>query len=242
MNAIETRGLTRRFGARTAVDHLDLSIGKGEFFALLGGNGAGKSTTVRMLCGLLPPSEGDAFLLGESIAQNSGRVKTKLNSSPQETAVAPKLSVRENLEMMARIYGASREEAKEKARSMMADFGLTEREKDRAGKLSGGLQRRLSIAMALISKPEILFLDEPGLGVDVRARRELWRILENLKGKMAILLTTHYMDEAEALADRVGILHEGRLRALGTAEELKRETGTATLEDAFLALTDGEIE
>ena len=181
-------------------------------------------------------------MLGESITQNSGRVKAKLNSSPQETAVAPKLSVRENLEMMARIYGASREEAKEKARSMMADFGLTEREKDRAGKLSGGLQRRLSIAMALISKPEILFLDEPGLGVDVRARRELWRILENLKGKMAILLTTHYMDEAEALADRVGILHEGRLRALGTAEELKRETGTATLEDAFLALTDGEIE
>lgn len=212
-----------------------------EFFSLLGQNGAGKTTTIRMLCCLLPPTSGDAVLLGDSILTNSGAVKQKLNVSPQETAVAPNLSVRENLELMARIYGCDRSEARSRADEMLCAFGLSERAGDRAKSLSGGLQRRLSIAMALITGPQIVFLDEPTLGLDVRARRELWKALTALKGKVTMIMTTHYLEEAEALSDRIGIMHQGRLKALGTVSELKAQTGTASLEDAFLALTEAEV-
>lgn len=238
MNAIEITNLTKKFKERTAVDSLYLSVKKGEMFSLLGQNGAGKTTTIKMLSGLLSPTGGDAVLMGNSVVKNPNAVKRVINVSPQETAVAPKLSVKENLEMVAQIYGSSRQEAIRKANEMLAAFGLTDRAKDRANTLSGGLQRRLSIAMALISNPDILFLDEPTLGLDVRARRDLWTFIGTLKGKITIILTTHYLEEADALADRIGIMHNGRMQVTGTAEEIKSMTGKASLEDAFLMLTE----
>lgn len=238
MEAIECKRLTKRYGARTAVDALDLTIHRGECFALLGQNGAGKTTTLRMLCCLTAPSGGDALLLGDSILHRVEIVKQKINVSPQETAVAPKLSVQENLVLMARLYGSGKEQAARKAEAMMAAFSLSDRKNSRAKTLSGGLQRRLSIAMALISEPELLFLDEPTLGLDVRARRGLWNLVERLKGDMTIVLTTHYLEEAQALADRIGILQNGRLAALGTVEQIERQTGTRSLEEAFLSLTE----
>lgn len=241
MNAIETTGLTKTFGTRTAVDALTLSIPQGELFALLGQNGAGKTTTIRMLSGLMPPSGGSALLMGRDIEKEPRAVKSCLNVSPQETAVAPKLSVRENLELMARLYGCGRRQAAEKAEKQLQAFHLTDRAKERAKSLSGGMQRKLSIAMALISEPQILFLDEPTLGLDVRARRDLWKWIEGLKGRITVILTTHYLEEAEALADRIGIMSRGRMLALGTADDIKRETGAAALEDAFLRLTDEEV-
>lgn len=240
MDAIRITGLSRCFGKRWAVDNLNLTINEGELFALLGQNGAGKTTTIRMLCGLLAPSEGDALLMGSSVSSQTLDVKQIINVSPQETAVAGKLSVKENLEFIAEVYGFKGQAARDKAAEMMEAFDLTDRASDRAKSLSGGMQRRLSIAMALISEPKILFLDEPTLGLDVRARRELWKHIEQLKGKMTIILTTHYLEEAESLADRIGIMSAGRLIALGTAEEIKTQTGKDTLEDAFLELTDGE--
>lgn len=240
VRSIEVESLSKQFKGRTAVESLSLSIGQGEMFALLGQNGAGKTTTIKMLSGLLTPSEGDARLQGNSIVHNSSAVKQIINVSPQETAVAPKLSVRENLELVARVYGSSKEAAVKKAAEMLETFGLLERAGDKAKTLSGGLQRRLSIAMALISNPEILFLDEPTLGLDVRARRDLWKSIGKLKGRITIILTTHYLEEAEALADRIGIMNQGKIQIIGTAEEIRRSAGTETLEDAFLKLTEEE--
>ena len=239
--AIVMEGLTKRFRERTAVDGLDLTVGQGEIFALLGQNGAGKTTTIRMLCGLLVPTAGDARLMGHSVVGEVETVRALINISPQETAVAAKLSVRENLELIARLYGAGKKQAAARAGEIMEEFGLADRAKDKAKSLSGGLQRRLSIAMALISRPRILFLDEPTLGLDVRARRDLWKLVESLKGQVTVVLTTHYLEEAAALADRIGIMHGGRLQALGTLEEILAATGRPTLEDAFLALTDEEV-
>lgn len=236
MYAIETQGLTKRFRAKTAVDDLHLQIHKGELFALLGQNGAGKTTTIRMLCGLLPPSEGDALLLGHSVVHKSRLLKPLINISPQETAVARNLSVRENLEMVAGVYGMSRQQAREKAAALLTAFGLAEQAKEKAKRLSGGMQRRLSIAMALISDPEILFLDEPTLGLDVIARRELWAHIRALKGRVTIILTTHYMEEAEALSDRIGIMAAGKLRAVDTAAALVKQTNAKSFEDAYVAL------
>lgn len=238
MNSIEIKGLTKRFGARTAVDGLDLTVKEGELFALLGVNGAGKTTTIRMLCCLLPPSGGDALIMGKSIVHDAPAVKALNNISPQETAIAPNLTVRENLAFMAGIYGAGRKESMRLADELAGSFKLEERADDMAKTLSGGMQRRLSIAMALISKPEVLFLDEPTLGLDVRARRDLWTVIESLKTKVTVVLTTHYLEEAQALADRIGIMHEGRLLALGTARELMEQSATQDIEQAFLKITD----
>ncbi len=238
MNAIETRGLSKRYGDLTAVKGLDLTIREGELFALLGVNGAGKSTTIKMLSCLARPTGGDALLLGHSILTDSASVKRLISVSPQETAVAPNLSVRENLELMAGIYGG-RDGARQ-AGAVMEELGLAEVAHRRAKVLSGGWQRRLSIAMALISQPKLLFLDEPTLGLDVLARRELWQVIEGLKGSVTTILTTHYLEEAEALADRVGIMAAGELRAVGTAEELKALAGTDSFEDAFVALSTGK--
>lgn len=238
--AIVIESLTKQFKDRTAVERLSLSIREGECFALLGENAAGKTTTIKMLSCLLTPTSGDARMLGDSIVSAPEAVKPKLNLSPQETAVAPNLTVKENLEFIAKIYGSSKKEATNKAAELMATFGLTDRAKQKAKTLSGGLQRRLSIAMALISNPNIIFLDEPTLGLDVRARRDLWNAIRRLKGKITIVLTTHYLDEVEALSDRVGIMHQGSIRALGTVEELKKQTGQSTLEDIFLAITEQE--
>jgi len=206
MNAIETHALTRRFGAHTAVDGLDLTVRQGELFALLGVNGAGKTTTLRMLSGLLQPTGGEADILGFRLTQQPQEIKRRINLSPQETAVAPNLTVRENLELIAGIYGASWREAAQRAAETIAEFHLGEVERSRAKTLSGGWQRRLSIAMALISQPQLVFLDEPTLGLDVLARRELWQVIRSLRGRVTVILTTHYLEEAEALSDRIGIL------------------------------------
>lgn len=236
MKAIEAINLTKKFKSNIAVDNLNLEVEKGELFGLLGMNGAGKTTTVKMLTCLLKPTAGDAFLLGNSIRNKPYSVKAITNISPQETAVAQNLSVRENLELIARIYGFDKNSAKEKASEMIKSFGLSEIQKNRAKIISGGMQRRLSIAMALISDPEILFLDEPTLGLDVLSRRELWSVLRKLKGNITMMLTTHYMEEAEALCDRIGILADGQLKIVGTAEELISKTGSANFEDAFVSI------
>ena len=238
MIAIETRNLMKKYKEKTAVADLNLTVEQGELFSLLGVNGAGKTTTVKMLSCLIRPTEGDAELLGDSILKNPQAVKAKINVSPQETAVAPNLTVRENLLTMAELYGYGREDAKCRAEKMIKEFGLEEVGKSRAKTLSGGYMRRLSIAMALITDPEIVFLDEPTLGLDVIVRRELWRILRGLKGRMTIILTTHYMEEAEALSDRIAVLSRGRLVAVGTAQELREKTGSDSFEDAFVALAE----
>ena len=236
MNAIEIKGLSKRYGELCAVNGLELTVRQGELFALLGVNGAGKTTTIKMLSCLTRPTEGDALLLGKSVSREPEEVKKLLAVSPQETAVAPKLSVAENLELMAGISGANRAEAKRRMDALCGQLGLTEVLKRPAGKLSGGWQRRLSIAMALILEPKILFLDEPTLGLDVLARSALWDVIRNLKGNMTVILTTHYMEEAESLSDRIGIMGAGRLLRVGTAAELKAATGTDSLENAFIAL------
>lgn len=239
MNAIQTKELTMRYGEKTAVDALDLTVKQGELFALLGVNGAGKTTTVKMISGLLAPTSGDAEILGYSLVSQTQEVKSRINLSPQETAVAPKLTARENLELIAGIYGSTRKEAKEKAAAMLEEFHMQEVAGQRAGTLSGGWQRRLSIAMALISQPQILFLDEPTLGLDVLARRELWNIIEKLKGRVTVILTTHYMEEAASLADRVAILAHGRLRLCGTVQEILDAAGETDFENAFIKLAGG---
>ncbi|MEA5038501.1 MAG: ABC transporter ATP-binding protein [Clostridiaceae bacterium] len=243
MNAIETHGLTKRYGTKTAVDQIDLIVREGELFALLGVNGAGKTTTIKMLCCLSAPTAGDALLLGSSIINAQQAVKAKINVSPQETAVAPGLTVRENLELMAGIYGFSVGDARRRADEMLKKLGLSEVAASKSKTLSGGMQRRLSIAMALISAPQILFLDEPTLGLDVLARRELWKVIRELKGHATVILTTHYLEEAEALSDRIGIMSCGRLHAVGTACELMARAGKDNFEDAFIKLaTEPEVE
>lgn len=239
MIAIQTTNLTKKYKGKSAVNSLNLSIEQGELFSLLGVNGAGKSTTIKMLSGLSHPSSGDATLLGDSIVTDPIKIKEKINVSPQETAIAPNLTVRENLELIAGIYGNNREQSKLKAEDTIVAFGLSEIAKSKAKILSGGWQRRLSIAMALISEPKILFLDEPTLGLDVLARRELWNAINKLKGKITIILTTHYLEEAEALSDHIGIMSNGVLRAIGTAKELITVAEKENFEDAFVALAGG---
>lgn len=236
MYAIETRYLVKRYRDVTAVDGLDLKVRQGEIFSLLGINGAGKTTTIKMLTGLTVPTGGEATVGGYSITSQPRQVRELIGVSPQETSVAPNLSIRENLELICGIHGFSREKTLQKIREMTERFSLTEVLPRKAGKLSGGWQRRLSIAMALISQPSILFLDEPTLGLDVLARHELWEIIRSLKGSVSIILTTHYMEEAENLSDRIGIMKSGKLLAVGTAEELKRLAGTDDFEAAFVSI------
>ena len=242
MKAIETKHLTKRYGKLTALEGLDLTVEQGEMLALLGVNGAGKTTAIKLLSCLTTPTEGEAWLCGHSILNESERVKRVIGVSPQETAVAKKLSVRENLQFIAEIHGANKQEAPERVEKMMARMGLEKIAAQRAGTLSGGWQRRLSIAMALISEPQILFLDEPTLGLDVIARHELWEQIRALKGKTTVILTTHYLEEAEALCDRIAILSGGKLITTGTADELKALAGKEKFEDAFVALCAGGVQ
>ena len=242
MQAIKTTGLVKRYQNITAVDGLNLEIPQGELFALLGVNGAGKTTAIKMLSCLTKPTTGDALVGGYSIAKESEKVKDIIGVSPQETAVAPNLSVKENLELICGIYGFSKEKTREKITELSRQFSLDAVLQRKAGKLSGGWQRRVSIAMALISEPKILFLDEPTLGLDVLARHDLWEVIRALKGHVTIVLTTHYMEEAQALSDRIGIMKSGKLLAVGTAEELTRMAGTADFETAFVSIVkEGSI-
>ena len=236
MQAIKTFELVKRYPNLTAVDRLSLEIRQGELFALLGVNGAGKTTAIKMLSCLTKPTQGDALVGGNSITYHPDRVKELIGVSPQETAVAPNLSVKENLELICGIHGFSRKKAGEKIRELTEQFTLDSVLHRKAGKLSGGWQRRVSIAMALISEPKILFLDEPTLGLDVIARHDLWDVIRSLKGSVTIVLTTHYMEEADVLSDRIGIMKSGRLLATGTAEELKQIAGSASFETAFVSI------
>ena len=238
--AIRIEGLTKRYGDITATDKLSLHIKEGELFSLLGINGAGKTTTIKMLSTLTAPSEGDAYIFGKSIRSDADEIKPLIALSPQETAVAPMLSVKENLELICGIHRFSREKREKKIKELCELLSLDSVIKRRAGKLSGGWQRRLSIAMALISEPKILFLDEPTLGLDVIARSELWDIIRELHGRITIILTTHYMEEAEALSDRVGIMKDGRLLICDTVENVKRSAGTESFEEAFVRVVRGE--
>ena len=236
MHAIQTTRLVKQYGKLTAVDKLDLAIQQGELFSLLGVNGAGKTTTIKMLTGLAMPTEGDALVRGYSIRQDIEEIKHLIGVSPQETAIAPNLSVKENLELICGIHGFSKEKTGTKIQALTDQFDLETVLNRKAGKLSGGWQRRVSIAMALISEPQILFLDEPTLGLDVIARHDLWDVIRTLKGKITIILTTHYMEEAEALSDRIGIMKSGRLLAVGTAEELMELAGARDFEGAFISI------
>lgn len=236
MQAIKAIDLVKRYKRITAVDRLNLEIRQGESFALLGVNGAGKTTLIKMLSCLTKPTEGDALVGGYSVTEESDRVKRLIGVSPQETAVAPGLSVRENLALICGIHGFSKEATKNKIETLSAQFSLDAVLKRKAGKLSGGWQRRVSIAMALIGEPDILFLDEPTLGLDVIARHELWDTIRALRGRVTILLTTHYMEEAVTLSDRIGVMKDGALLAVGTAEELIARTKAKDFESAFIAI------
>ena len=242
MSAIEIKNLTKKYKDLVAVDSLDLEILEGELFSLLGINGAGKTTTIKMLSCLSRPTSGDALLLGKSIANEPENVKSLIGISPQETAVAPNLTVFENLELVCGVHGFDKKKSAEKIKETIDEFDLSSIKNKKAGKLSGGWKRRLSIAMALIGEPKILFLDEPTLGLDVIARSELWDTIRALRGKITIILTTHYMEEAEALSDRIGIMKAGKLIALGSADELKKMADKERFEDAFVAIVKGAKE
>jgi ABC-2 type transport system ATP-binding protein len=237
MDAIITKDLTKKYKDKLAVDNLNLEIKKGELFALLGVNGAGKTTTIKMLTGLILPTKGEITINGMKLDNNTFKIKSILNVSPQETAVAPNLTVKENLEFMAGVYEIN--DKKKKIDELVKLFNLEEYLNKRCKNLSGGTMRKVSIAISLINDPEILFLDEPTLGLDVLARKELWKVIESLKGKVTIILTTHYMEESEKLSDRVGVMNEGKLISIGTVNELLKKTKTKTLEDAFVSIVDG---
>ena len=239
MDAIRIESLTKKYKEVVAVDNLSLSVHKGELFSLLGVNGAGKTTTIKMLSCLTQPTSGDAFLNGKSICKDTAAVKSIIAVSPQETAVAPGLSVRENLELMCGVHGFTKNKQNAKITELTELLGLESVIKKKAGKLSGGWQRRLSIAMALISEPEILFLDEPTLGLDVLARSDLWDLIRSLKGKVTIILTTHYMEEAEVLSDRIAVMKDGKLLICDTADRIKETAGTDNFEQAFVRIVKG---
>ena len=236
MQAIRTMELVKQYKKITAVDKLHLEINQGELFSLLGVNGAGKTTTIKMLTCLTQPTSGEAYVGGHSITKESKKVKELIGVSPQETAVAPNLSVKENLDFICGIHGFTKEKTKEKINELTNKFDFHEILHRKAGKLSGGWQRRVSIAMALISEPKILFLDEPTRGLDVIARHELWDMIRELKASSTIILTTHYMEEAEALSDRIGIMRNGKLLAVGTVDELNNLAGTTDFETAFITI------
>ncbi len=242
MDAIKIENLTKKYGKLVAVDNLNLSIKKGELFSLLGVNGAGKTTTIKMLSCLTKATSGDAYLNGKSITKDTAEVKSIIAVSPQETAVAFGLTTRENLELICGVHGFSKDKRNEKIKELTELLGLKPILDKKAGRISGGYQRRLSIAMALICEPEILFLDEPTLGLDVLVRSDLWDIIQCLKGKITIILTTHYMEEAEALSDRIAIMKDGKLLICGTADEIKEKAGIDDFEKAFISIAKGEAE
>jgi ABC-2 type transport system ATP-binding protein len=221
MEAVQTFKLTKRFNNLVAVNGIDLSIGQGELFALLGPNGAGKTTTINMLCCLLKPTEGTARIMGYDIIKEPFKVKENIGVSPQETAISERLNSWENLTLIGKTHGMSSNEVKRRSGELLKLMGLMGRGKDRVGKFSGGMKRRLSIAMAMVHDPSLLFLDEPTLGLDPQARRVTWEHIAQLKGRKTILLTTHYMEEADFLSDRVAIIDEGRIVAVGTPSQLK---------------------
>lgn len=237
--AIELQGLSKQYKEKVAVSPMTLTIQQGELFGLLGVNGAGKTTVLNMLSGLVKPTLGDALVLGHSLCKELPSIRRVLAVSPQETSIAPNLSVRENLLLMARIHGFSKENSLRKTDALIDQFSLQPYEHQRGKKLSGGWQRKLSIAMALIADPEILFLDEPTLGLDIISRRELWAMINKLRETTTIVLTTHYLEEAESLCDRICIMKDGEVKALGTVNELVTAANKESFEDAFVHFVSG---
>jgi ABC-2 type transport system ATP-binding protein len=235
---IEAIDLTKKYNDKVAVDNLNLKINEGELFSLLGVNGAGKTTTIKMLTTLIKPTSGIVKVLGYRSIDEKGMIRKNINVSPQETAIAPNLTVYENLDFMAGVYGIKNK--KERIDKLIKDFKLEDVLKQKAKTLSGGYQRRLSIAISLINNPKVLFLDEPTLGLDVIARSELWDIIKELKKEKTIVLTTHYMEEAESLSDRIGIIKEGKLIEIGTPKELLKKTKTKNIEEAFIKIVRGD--
>ena len=238
MNAAELISLRKEYKNITAVKDVSFTIKDGEVFSLLGMNGAGKTTILKMLSCLTKPTRGDALVYGHSIVKEPEKVKELIGISPQENSFAKKLTVEENLRFMCGIYGMDKEKTNKNVESIIEQFSLSDVRKQMAGKLSGGWQKRLSIAMAIITEPKLLFLDEPTLGLDVMARRDLWKIIESIKGKMSIIITTHYLEECEHLADRIAIVKEGNLKAIGTLAELQQLTGEEKLEEIFLKISE----
>lgn len=242
MTVIETEHLRKEYKDVTAVEDLALKIKQGELFSLLGVNGAGKTTTIKMLTGLTKPTSGQAMVLGHSVLTESAKIKEQIDISMQETAIAKNLTVEENIDFYMSLSGKDKGQIPQTKKMLFDRFGLKSVAKKRAGKLSGGWQRKLSIALALASEPKILFLDEPTLGLDVIARRELWKLISDLKRSMTIVLTTHYMEEAEALSDRIGIMKDGKLLFVGAKEELFSLTGATNVEDAFIEIVGGGVD
>lgn len=237
-NAIEINHLTKKYGEKTVVNNISFQVAENGIFSLLGVNGAGKTTTIRILSGLSKATSGNATILGYDVHNEIEEVKPVINISTQETAIAPNLTVKENLQFMAEIYGMRKEDVRSNLKIITQQFGLEEVLDTRAGKLSGGYQRKVSIAMATITKPKVLFLDEPTLGLDVLARRELWKTINILKENTTIVLTTHYMEEAEALSDKVAIMVQGEIKDIGTVEELKEKYKKDTLEEVFVTVVE----
>lgn len=233
---IKINNLTKKYKDKLAVDNLNLEIKAGELFSLLGTNGAGKTTTIKMLSTLILPTSGEVEINNLDLVKDSSKIKEIINISPQETAVASNLTVLENLYFMAGIYQIPNKE--DKIKELIKLFKLEEVLKQKAKTLSGGYQRKLSIAISLINNPKILFLDEPTLGLDVISRHDLWKVIELLKGKTIIILTTHYMKEAEVLSDRIGIMNKGKLIELGTSKELIKKAKTKNFEDAFIKIIE----
>lgn len=238
MHEIITENINKYYGQIHALKDVSLEIEENSLFGLLGVNGAGKTTLIKILTCLIEPSDGKATVHGYSVTDEPCEVKKIADVSPQETAVAPNLTVKENLDFFAALYGT---DDKEHIASIIDGFSLGEVLSQRAKTLSGGWKRRVSIAIGMISKPKVLFLDEPTLGLDVLARRELWKIIRSLKGKATVILTTHYLEEAEALCDKVAIMAKGEVLAAGTPEELKISAGTKNFEDAFVKITEGDL-
>ena len=237
---LELKNVSKSFGKRKVIDNISLKVNSGEIFGFLGPNGSGKTTTIKMMSTLIMPTDGEIKVLGYDTKKDYMKIREKLNVSPQETAIAPNLSVKENLEFMAGVYKIKDKDIK--INELIKMFKLEEVLKQKAKTLSGGWQRKVSIAIALINNPQILFLDEPTLGLDVIARKELWKIIESLKGKVTIILTTHYMEEAESLSDRIAIMNKGNIVQIGTAKELIEKTGAKNFEDAFVKIaTGGEL-
>ncbi len=239
MEVIKINNLSKKYKDVVAVDKLNLSINEGEIFALLGINGAGKTTTIKMLSGLTKATSGKAYIYDYSINKDIDKIKELIDISMQETAIARKLTVEENIEFYAKLSEQTKEEIKETKEYIFDSFKLDKVKDKKASKLSGGWQRKLSIALALVTKPKILFLDEPTLGLDVIARRELWNTISKLKQKMTIILTTHYMEEAEVLSDRIGIMKDGKLLFVGTKDELFLKTNKSNVEDSFVKIVSG---
>lgn len=240
MYAIKIEKLTKKFKEKVAVNSIDLNIKEGELFALLGTNGAGKTTTIKMISGLILPTSGKIIINDVDMKKDMFKIKEILNVSPQETAIAPNLTVKENLEFMAGVYQIKNKD--KKIEELINLFNLNEVLNKRAKILSGGWQRKVSIAISLINDPKILFLDEPTLGLDVIARKELWKVIDSLRGNITIILTTHYMEEAESLSDRVGIMANGVIVDVDTAKNFIKKTKTKSFEDAFVKIaTGGEL-